>query len=66
MRTNIVLDEKLIEEAIRLSGARTKKDVVHRALKEFVENRKRLDLMELAGRISFADKYDYKALRTGK
>ena len=66
MRTNVVLDENLIEEAIRLSGAKTKRDVVHRALKEFVENRKRLDLMDLAGKIKFVEKYNYKALRIGK
>ncbi len=66
MRTNIVLDEGLVEEALRVSGAKTKKEVVHQALKEFVETRKRRDLRELAGKIKFADKYDYKKVREGK
>ena len=66
MRTNIVLDERLVKEAMRLSRTKTKKELVHRALKEFVENRKRLDLMDLAGKIEFAKDYDYKALRIGK
>jgi Arc/MetJ family transcription regulator len=66
MRTNIVLDEGLVEEALRLSGAKTKKELVREALREFVENRKRRNLLDLAGKIKFADKYDYKRLREGK
>jgi Arc/MetJ family transcription regulator len=66
MRTNIVLDDALVREALRLSGIKTKKSVVDRALREFVENRKRHNLMDLAGKIKFAKDYDYKALRVGK
>jgi Arc/MetJ family transcription regulator len=66
MRTNIVLDERLVKKAMKLSHKRTKKEVVNQALKEFVENRKRLNLMDLAGKIEFAKDYNYKALRTGK
>ena len=63
MRTNIVLDDKLLEEAFRYSNARTKKEIVHLALKEFVENAKKLSLLDLKGKVSFADDYDYKAMR---
>jgi Arc/MetJ family transcription regulator len=66
MRTNIVLNDSLIRQGFKLSGAKTKKELVNQALKEFVENRKRLDLMDLAGKIEFARDYNYKALRTGK
>ena len=66
MRTNIVFDDGLISEAMRLSHAKTKKALIHEALKEFVENRKRMNLQELAGKISFAKDYDYKAMREGK
>jgi Arc/MetJ family transcription regulator len=66
MRTNIVLDDVLVAEALKLSNARTKKELVHEALEEFVENRKRLNLLDLAGKIEFAGDYDYKALREGK
>ena len=66
MRTNIVLDEKLVKEAMRLSRTKTKKELVNQALREFVENRKRLNLMDLAGKIEFAKDYNYKALRMGK
>ncbi len=66
MRTNIVLDESLVKEAMRLSRTKTKKELVNQALKEFVENRKRLNLMDLEGKIEFAKNYNYKALRIGK
>jgi Arc/MetJ family transcription regulator len=66
MRTNIVLDDKLVKEAFKLSRVKTKKELVSQALKEFIENRKRLNLMDLAGKIEFAKGYDYKTLRIGK
>jgi Arc/MetJ family transcription regulator len=66
MRTNIVLDDRLVKEGLKLGHARTKKELVNQALKEFVENRKRLNLMDLAGKIEFAKDYNYKSLRIGK
>jgi len=66
MRTNIVLDDGLVKEGMKLGHVKTKKDLVNQALKEFVENRKRLNLMDLAGKIEFAKNYNYKALREGK
>ena len=66
MRTNVVLDERLVEEALKLSGARTKREVIQRALREFVENKRRHNLLDLAGKITFHEKYDYKKLREGK
>jgi Arc/MetJ family transcription regulator len=66
MRTNIVLDDSLVKQALKLSRVKTKKELVNQALKEFVENRKRLNLMDLVGKIEFAKNYNYKALRIGK
>ena len=66
MRTNIILDDTLVEEALKYSGMRTKKEVIHLALKEFVENRKRMNLMDLAGKVEFAKGYNYMKLRAGK
>lgn len=66
MRTNIELNDSLVEEAFKYSQARTKKDLVHEALREFVENRKRRDLLELKGRIAFAEDYDHKRMRQAK
>ena len=48
MRTNIILDDKLINEAFFLRGKK-KRGLVYKALKEFVEHRKRQDLRDLKG-----------------
>ena len=63
MRTNIVIDEKLLRAAFSVSEARTKKDLIHEALRVLVSVRKRKDLTELAGKIDFTDDYNHKALR---
>lgn len=63
MRTNIVIDDDLMEEALRLSGVKTKKDAIHKALEEFIAGRKRRNLKEIRGKIVFAAGYDYKKLR---
>ena len=36
MRTNIVIDDELLNEAFSVSNAKTKKDLIHEALKEFI------------------------------
>jgi Arc/MetJ family transcription regulator len=64
MRTNIVLDDVLVSEAMRLGGVRTKRAAVHLALEHFVQEKKRLDLRELRGRIRFRKGYDPHETRT--
>ncbi len=66
MPTNIVLDDKLVEEAMQLTRARTKCEVVDLALRELVASRKRPDLRELFGSELIADDYDYKKARAGR
>jgi Arc/MetJ family transcription regulator len=63
MRTNIVLDDKLVAEARRLTGITTKKALVDEALRVLIATRKRRSLLELEGKIRFSRGYDYKALR---
>jgi Arc/MetJ family transcription regulator len=63
MRTNINLDDKLVDEAFKLSRAKTKKELIHKALEEFVLSRRRLNLSDLEGRIAFSKGYDYKQMR---
>lgn len=65
MRTNIDLDDALVEEAFRYAPVGTKKELVHLALKEFIENRRRLDMRELRGAGGIRPDYDYKRLREG-
>ena len=63
MRTNVILDDNLVQEAFKYSNAKTKKDLIHLALKEFVEKRRRLNLLDLEGKIEFFEDYDHKKLR---
>lgn len=63
MRTNIVIDDDLLEEAFSLSRARTKKELIHEVLREFIRIKKRKDLTELAGAIKFHKGFDHKKLR---
>lgn len=64
MRTNIDLDDALVEEAFRFAKVRTKRDLVHLALTEFIANHRRLDVRELKGAGGIRPDYDYKRLRT--
>ena len=63
MRTNIVLDDALVRRAMKLTGARTKREVVHVALTSLVVSRSRKNLLELAGTLELAPDFDHKALR---
>ncbi len=54
VRTNIELDDELVAKGMALSGAKTKRELVDMALREFVESRSRLDLRDLRGKIAFS------------
>ncbi len=55
-----------MQEALKLSGAKTKREIISLVLKKFVGNRRRRNLLDLAGKIQFRENYDYKTLREGK
>jgi len=64
MATNLSIDPDLIEQALRLSGEKTKKAAVTKALVEFVARRKQKDLLELFGRLKWDPAFDYKTERS--
>lgn len=66
MATNIELNAELVAEAMEIGGHKTKKAAVNDALMEYVQRRKRLELLELRGQIEYYPDYDYKALRSRK
>ena len=63
MRTNIVLDDSLVQEAFRLTDARTKRELIQLALEELIRVRRKRNLAELAGRIELCEDFDHKAMR---
>jgi len=66
MRTNINLDDSLVKEAFKYINVTTKKDLINIALKEFVENHRRKNLLDLIGKVEFDETYDYKKMRSRK
>lgn len=63
MATNLALDDKLIEEALKVGNHKTKKEAVTTALKEYIAHRKQRDIFGLFGTLKFSEDYDYKSAR---
>jgi hypothetical protein len=66
MATNLSIDPELIERALELSGERTKKAAVTKALQEFIARREQKHLLELFGKLEWDADYDYKTERSRK
>ncbi len=60
MATNLAIDEKLLEEALKVGKHKSKKDTVNEALKEYVMKRKRKDILSLFGKVEIETSYDYR------
>jgi Arc/MetJ family transcription regulator len=63
MATNLSIDPELIERALKVSGERTKKAAVTKALQEFIARRQQKGLIDLMGRLDWDAGFDYKAER---
>jgi Arc/MetJ family transcription regulator len=64
MATNLALDDELISQAQKVGHHKTKKDAVTTALKEYIAQKKQIEIIELFGKIDFDKDYDYKKART--
>ncbi len=63
MATNLAIDDKLIDEARRVGKHQTKKEAVSAALKEYIDRRKQLKILELFGAIDYDPGYDCREMR---
>jgi len=63
MTTNLEIDQMLLQEAFTLSDYQTEQAVVKAALREYVQRRKQLKVLELFGAIDYDPEYDYKQQR---
>ena len=63
MATNLSIDPKLIKRALEVSGERTKKAAVTKALEEFIARRRQKRLLDLMGKLEWEPCYDHKAER---
>ena len=52
-RTNVDLNERLVAAGMKMTGCKTKKDVVNLALKELVARKRRKRILELEGEIAW-------------
>lgn len=66
MATNLDIDPKLLERALKVSGEKTKKAAVTRALEEFVARRDQRKILELFGKLEWDPDYDYKEARRSR
>lgn len=64
MATNLSIDPDLLEHALAVSGERTKKAAVTRALEEFIARREQRKLLDLFDSLDWDPDYDYKAERS--
>lgn len=66
MATNLALDDKLIEEAVKLGNHKTKRAAVTAAITEYIQRRKQKKVIGLFNTIEYDDKFDYKSQRKVK
>jgi hypothetical protein len=64
MATHLAIDPDLLERALEVSGERTKKAVVNRALQEFIARRGQDRILDLFGAVDIDPAYGYKAERS--
>ena len=64
MATNLSIDPELLERALEVSGERTKRAAVTKALEEFIARRRQKRLLELFGKLEWDEDFDYKAERS--
>lgn len=66
MATNLALDDRLLEQALKIGGKATKKDTVTEALQEYIARRKQARIADLFGTVEYDRTYDYKTRRGRK
>jgi Arc/MetJ family transcription regulator len=63
---NLALDEKLVEEARKIGGHRTKREAVTKTLEEYIRRHKQQRILTAFGTVDFDPAYDFKAERRRK
>ena len=63
MATNLALDDRLLDEALKIGGKATKRETVTEALQEYINRRKQVGVLDLFGSVDYDRQHDYKAQR---
>jgi hypothetical protein len=64
MATNLAIDPALLEKALSVSGEKTKRAAVTKALEEFIARREQKRLLDLFGKLKWNPDFDYKKERS--
>jgi Arc/MetJ family transcription regulator len=64
--TNLNIDDRLLNEALKLGGRRTKRETVNEALQEYIQRRRRLELVKYFGKVDFHADWDHKKARRAR
>jgi len=51
MATNLAIDDRLLTKALNVGGFGTKRETVNKALREFIQRRQRVELVQLCGTV---------------
>jgi Arc/MetJ family transcription regulator len=57
-RTNVVLDEKLVKDCIKVTGIKTQKALIDHALRELLRHEKQIEILNLKGKINWDGNLD--------
>jgi len=60
MATNLAINEALLADALKVGNLKTKKATVNEALREFIQRRRQIEILELFGSVEFERDYDHK------
>jgi Arc/MetJ family transcription regulator len=63
-RTNIDLDDRLIREGLKRTGIKTKRELVHKALENYIRKQKLKEILKLRGKVKWEG--DLKKMRRGR
>ncbi len=66
MPTKLNIDDRLLTEALKLGGRRTKRETVNEALAEYIERRRRRELVNYFGKVDFHPGWNYKKSRRAR
>lgn len=64
MATKLAIDPDLLDRAVQVSGEKTKKAVVTKALQEFIARREQRRVADLMGTLEWDESFDYKTERS--
>ncbi|HKY62575.1 MAG TPA: type II toxin-antitoxin system VapB family antitoxin [bacterium] len=63
MPSNLAIDDKLLDKALKLGNFKSKRETVNKALEFFIQSRRRKKILDYVGKIDFEPQYDHKKER---